>query len=500
MITAGPMREEVEDQVFSVAVSQAPALQGDYSIDGAGLASFERVGSRSGELVVDALGLVVAACATALLVTTGSASGAHGALRVFADTLLRLVVGIPVLAAAVGPSRSQSFLRRGFADEVHALAPSVCAGGLVLLALWRLVAAIGASPPSLDAVLVVCALSITAVAAARVGRDRPRKWGMGRLDRVLVVGSGEVADRVARHIAETPHVEIVGFVDDDPVTAARCLGPLGHLVKICERESVTHVVVAFSRSKPQDIIEALRPIQGSVPITVVPRLFEMLPVSSKMNEIGGGLAAVCVGPSSSGRLSRGVKRAIDVSGAAFGLLVLLPLFVLVALGIRLTSKGPVFFRQSRVGRGGSQFDMLKFRTMVVCDSSKRPCRRDGELVVGPFPKLKNDPRVTAFGRFLRRTSIDELPQLWNVLRGEMALVGPRPFMVEDASVIAGWALRRYSVRPGMTGLWQVSGRNELSYADMCRLDQLYVNCWSLGLDVAILLRTVRAVFGGDGAY
>ncbi len=119
---------------------------------------------------------------------------------------------------------------------------------------------------------------------------------------------------------------------------------------------------------------------------------------------------------------------------------------------------------------------------------------------GPFPKLKDDPRVTSVGRLLRRTSLDELPQLWNVVRGEMSLVGPRPFVPDDDAWITDWAQRRYSVRPGITGLWQVSGRNNLTFEEMCRLDNLYVSCWSAGLDVRILLRTLRAMAGGSGAY
>jgi len=172
----------------------------------------------------------------------------------------------------------------------------------------------------------------------------------------------------------------------------------------------------------------------------------------------------------------------------------------VAILIKLTSKGTVLFRQERVGRSGKTFDVIKFRTMYTEHANVSVLSLNGDVAMGPFPKLKNDPRVTPLGRFLRKTSIDELPQLWNVLRREMSLVGPRPFMLEDARAIGGWALRRYSVRPGITGLWQVSGRNEISFAEMCRLDQLYVNCWSLGLDLRILLRTLWVVLGGHGAY
>jgi lipopolysaccharide/colanic/teichoic acid biosynthesis glycosyltransferase len=156
--------------------------------------------------------------------------------------------------------------------------------------------------------------------------------------------------------------------------------------------------------------------------------------------------------------------------------------------------------QTRVGRDGRAFAMLKFRSMVENPPEWDPKELQLDPVVGPFPKLKNDPRVTPVGRVIRRTSIDELPQLWNVLRGQMSLVGPRPFIPEDAAWIDGWAEQRYSVRPGMTGLWQVSGRNDLLFEDMCRLDHLYVSSWSLGLDMRIFLQTLRAVTQGRGAY
>ncbi|MHB8330469.1 MAG: sugar transferase, partial [Acidimicrobiales bacterium] len=145
--------------------------------------------------------------------------------------------------------------------------------------------------------------------------------------------------------------------------------------------------------------------------------------------------------------------------------------------------------------------ICKFRTFTVTESVPPPeVLASGEQVTGPFPKLKNDPRTTAFGRVLRRTSIDELPQLLNVLWGTMSLVGPRPLAPDFAWNFRPWALRRYDVKPGVTGLWQVSGRNDLTYTEMCRLDQLYVTSWSIGLDVQILVRTARAVVSGRGCY
>jgi len=295
-------------------------------------------------------------------------------------------------------------------------------------------------------------------------------------------------------------VEVIGFVDDDPKDPAGCLGKLHDLVFVCERESVDHVLVAFSRSPPEDIIGALRPLQGRVAITVVPRLFDVLPASANLHDLGSGLTGISVAPVSFGWGSRVAKRTIDLVGAILALLLLSPVLLTLALAIKATSRGPVLFRQMRVGKKSQAFSMLKFRSMIVEHSVPHPSSAGAEAATGPFLKLKDDPRVTSVGRFLRRTSLDELPQLWNVVRGEMSLVGPRPFVPDDDVWITDWAQRRYSVRPGITGLWQVSGRNNLTFEEMCRLDSLYVSCWSAGLDIRILLRTLRAIAGGAGAY
>jgi exopolysaccharide biosynthesis polyprenyl glycosylphosphotransferase len=202
------------------------------------------------------------------------------------------------------------------------------------------------------------------------------------------------------------------------------------------------------------------------------------------------------------RLKRGrlvAKNALDRCGAAIGLLVLAPVLLAVALAVKATSRGPVLYHQARVGQYGRPFSFVKFRTMVVGAD-----RRDRDLVAhstadGLLFKIPHDPRVTRMGRFLRRTSLDELPQLWNVLRGSMSLVGPRPLPV-DPDDFVGDARRRLRVKPGITGLWQVAGRSELSWEETVRLDLRYVDHWSLGLDLAILLRTPWAVVRGRGAY
>lgn len=193
------------------------------------------------------------------------------------------------------------------------------------------------------------------------------------------------------------------------------------------------------------------------------------------------------------------KRTIDIAGASFGLFLLAPLFAIVAVAIKATSAGPVFFRQNRSGLGGEPFVMLKFRSMGVdAEARKRQLMSLNEQD-GPAFKIKNDPRTTRIGRFLRRTSIDELPQLWNVLRGDMSLVGPRPLPCDETESCRGWLRQRLEVTPGLTCIWQVSGRSTVSFAQWVRMDVQYIRSRSLGGDVKLLLKTLPAVVSRRGA-
>ncbi len=196
-----------------------------------------------------------------------------------------------------------------------------------------------------------------------------------------------------------------------------------------------------------------------------------------------------------------VKSVIDRALALIAALVLLPVLLLIALAVRCTSGGPALFRQTRVGRDGRAFTMLKFRTMYDgAELRLRELLDRNDSVGGVLFKMREDPRVTPLGRILRRFSLDELPQLLNVLTGSMSLVGPRPPLPAEVARYGPHARRRMLVKPGLTGLWQISGRSDLSFEDAVRLDLLYVETWSLALDAKVLVRTVRAVVRGDGAY
>jgi lipopolysaccharide/colanic/teichoic acid biosynthesis glycosyltransferase len=193
------------------------------------------------------------------------------------------------------------------------------------------------------------------------------------------------------------------------------------------------------------------------------------------------------------------KRAIDVIGASVGLVFLTPLFLLVALAIKATSRGPVLFHQKRSGLGGKPFLMLKFRSMIVDAEARKSALMTMNEQDGPAFKIKNDPRITRVGRLIRSTSIDELPQLWNVLRGDMSLVGPRPLPCNETESCHGWLRQRLDVTPGLTCIWQVRGRSKVSFADWVRMDVQYIRSRSLGGDVKLLLQTVPAVVSRKGA-
>jgi lipopolysaccharide/colanic/teichoic acid biosynthesis glycosyltransferase len=182
------------------------------------------------------------------------------------------------------------------------------------------------------------------------------------------------------------------------------------------------------------------------------------------------------------------------------LVIGLPVWLAIAAAVKLTSHGPVFFRESRAGLGEQEFGMLKFRTMYADAAGLQDELEDSNEADGPLFKIREDPRVTPVGAFLRRHSLDEVPQLWNVLRGEMSLVGPRPLPLRDFQQLESWHRKRYLVLPGVTGLWQISGRSNLGFDDLVRLDFYYLENWSIWLDISILAKTIPAVLSGRGAY
>ena len=195
-----------------------------------------------------------------------------------------------------------------------------------------------------------------------------------------------------------------------------------------------------------------------------------------------------------------IKRLIDIICSFVGILVLSPLFIIIAIIVKFTSKGPVFFSQKRVGRNGKEFDMYKFRSMVVnAEELKEKLAAQNEMS-GPMFKMKDDPRVTKVGKFIRKTSIDELPQLWNILKGDMSLVGPRPSLPKEVAQFEDWMYKRLEVKPGLTCYWQVSGRNNIDFEDWMKLDVKYVKERNLWIDIKLIFKTVGVLFGDKNAH
>lgn len=194
------------------------------------------------------------------------------------------------------------------------------------------------------------------------------------------------------------------------------------------------------------------------------------------------------------------KRTIDIIGAGLGLILLSPIIAVVACAVKVTSKGPIFFSQKRVGKNGELFEMYKFRSMVVNAEELKGNLEDQNEMSGPMFKIKDDPRVTKVGKFIRKTSIDELPQLWNVLKGDMSLVGPRPSLPKEVEQFDNWMFKRLSVRPGLTCYWQVSGRNNIDFEDWMKLDCRYVDERNLWIDIKLIFKTVFVLFGDKNAH
>jgi lipopolysaccharide/colanic/teichoic acid biosynthesis glycosyltransferase len=247
------------------------------------------------------------------------------------------------------------------------------------------------------------------------------------------------------------------------------------------------------------LIRALkdRPVQ----VDVVPRLFEMIPSTAEFHALES-LSLISLPPSRLSSSSIFLKRTMDLALATLTLVLFSPLLLLIAILIKIESRGPVIFRQVRMGKGDRKFSMLKFRTMVADADERKPevAHLNKHDTNGGDPrmfKIPNDPRTTRVGRVLRRYSLDEFPQLWNVVRNEMSLVGPRPLILDEDSHVGDWGRRRLDLKPGITGLWQVLGRDAIPFEEMVRLDYLYVTTWSLWNDVRIMVRTFGAMGRGE---
>jgi exopolysaccharide biosynthesis polyprenyl glycosylphosphotransferase len=336
--------------------------------------------------------------------------------------------------------------------------------------------------------------------------------------RVLVVGEPSAADDVAEHLAgRTDHpyivVGIVATGAGEITSGSRLAGRMAFGSPVVTGED-TQLLLATAQKLQADVVmvaagasmsgERLRRLSwglhdAGVELSLAPGLVE-ISVKRLQATSAAGMALLRIVPPVRRGVQPVLKCVMDRGGAALGLVVLSPLFLLIALAVRLDSAGPVFYRQERIGQRGTPFVMWKFRTMHRNADARKVELAAANEVEGPMFKIRRDPRVTRVGRLLRRASLDELPQLINVTRGDMSLVGPRPPLPEEVALYNEVEARRLAVRPGMTGLWQISGRSDLSWEETVQLDLRYVDNWSFTSDVDVMARTLRAVVDGRGAY
>jgi len=350
------------------------------------------------------------------------------------------------------------------------------------------------------------AFAIALIGGYRVLFDRLtgvllRNAGYSR--RTVLVGSGDQIEEVA-HKLDAGHREltVVGFISltPRPDNGLRSLGELADLDEILIDNTVDEVVIAdpdFPQQQAVELVDVCH--RRGVKVRIAPSTMEILVRHAEFVP-GQSVPLFELSPPAFDGFDYVVKRTFDFVVAALLVLLLSPVLLLSALLVRLTSRGPVLYRSQRPGIGGTPFACLKFRTMYEDADRRQHELEHRNEADGAIFKIRDDPRVTRVGRVLRRLSIDELPQLFNVLRGQMSLVGPRPLPMRDFERLEEWHKKRYLVMPGITGLWQVSGRSDLDFDDLVRLDFLYLERWTVFLDMSILLKTIPAVLKGRGAF
>lgn len=383
------------------------------------------------------------------------------------------------------------------ADDLSGIFQMVTAGSwLFFVGAWLT----GAAAPEIGKLVffwlvAIALLSLLRVAARALCRRHP-----AYVQKTLIVGAGAIGQSIARKIRKHPEygLDVVGFIDTETPSRSDSGSPvLGshHLLRTLVRsQGVERVILAEQDGTHGVALGSLRALRDlDLQIDVVPTFHELIAPGASIHSVEG-IPLLGLAPSGLSRSSAILKRTMDASIAGAGLVLLSPLLALLALAIKLESRGPVIFAQARVGLGGRVFCIQKFRTMDAHAEGRKAelthlnRHRDGKMF-----KIDDDPRVTRVGRILRRTCLDELPQLWNVFRGDMSLVGPRPLVSEEARLVETWAKHRLELRPGMTGLWQVLGSSSIQFDEMVSLDYLYVTNWSWWTDLRLILRTMPLI-------
>jgi exopolysaccharide biosynthesis polyprenyl glycosylphosphotransferase len=351
--------------------------------------------------------------------------------------------------------------------------------------------------------VVVSALTIGLLRAAYESASLEVMRAAGIRRRVILVGEGESLANLRATLAATRGgiaYEFVGAVSDEGAPGVLGLGSRAELAAVLDRIRPDEVILAEAALDESAVLEVVdQAHRKGIKVRLAPETTELL-VQRGEYVPGHGVPLFELRPPVLTGWDWVVKRAFDLVVGALVLVVGLPVWLLIALAVRIDSRGPVLFVDRRVGVGEREFGMFKFRTMVAEAPALQGELEDANEAEGALFKIRDDPRVTRVGRVLRRFSLDEVPQLLNVLKGEMSLVGPRPLPLRDYRLLEDWHRARYAVLPGMTGLWQISGRSGLSFDDLVRLDFTYLENWSVWLDVTIIARTIPAVLTRRGAY
>jgi exopolysaccharide biosynthesis polyprenyl glycosylphosphotransferase len=446
---------------------------------------------------------------TAMILAVVAVAAVHAMpvlfLAVYAGVLLFLLLVGGVYTEKVTPATP---------GKVPFTFVAITLAAMGVITLNFMVLRLGVTPPAV--------LGLWFATVAAVGAGRLVAWPIhssllrsATAREVLIIGSGVAATLLAAKIESHPELGLktVGFVDEGPRRSVRgrpepLLGGLAQLADIIEMSAAKVVIFAYTHNATPDMLAALYRADPKVEVLMMPRYFEYVSTGMQVEGLAG-MPLLRLNRPELGRAERAFKRAEDLVIGGLASLLALLLVPFIALAIKLDSPGPVFYSHERIGKRGKPFRMYKFRSMAddadgdnkafagrLSDANEHfPGAHAGQCLLG-----KPTWRMTRVGKFLRTTSLDELPQLWNVLRGEMSLVGPRPPLPEEVAAYEEWHGKRLGVSPGITGMWQVSGRSDLPFDEMVWLDFAYVDSWSPWLDLSILLRTVPAVLSRRGAY
>ena len=462
-------------------------------------------------LLADIVGLTLAYVLAHLVFGDPATNGDH--VRPFVETLL-FVATLPVwivVAKIYGLyDHDEERTDHSTADDLVGVFHLITVGTWLIFAGGMLT---GLAKPELARLLFFWGLAIALVTSFRAGARAFCRRRIAYVQNAVIVGAGDVGQLVARKLLQHPEygVNLVGFLDVDPkerrsdLEHLRVLGPPERLPGIVRTFDIERVLIAFSNDTHEETLNLIRSVKDlNVQVDIVPRLFEIVGPGLCIHTVEG-VPLMGLPPLRLSHSSRLLKRVVDLVVGGIALVAMAPVFAFIALRIKMDSPGPVFFRQTRVGIGDSTFRIYKFRTMTV-DADERK-QELAHLNIHAQPggdprmfKVPDDPRTTNVGRWLRRYSLDELPQLLNVMKGEMSLVGPRPLIADEDRHVAEWARKRVHLKPGITGLWQILGRSEIPFEEMTKLDYIYVTNWSLGGDLSIILKTIPAVFRTRRAY